>query len=268
MNQLYSPCKTTNFITDLKKNTFEATHVVSNNLINLLFTYLVKTDNVDDRIKSFAAYKAGMKQLKLLPSQIIEDLYTQFYTFKTPNCEYLVPPAFKPFDVLSSFILVHKFLEGHNLVAGDKTYTDLQSELVLSKTYGTAVVSPYVKKGSKDIIHEFINGGLGMKLVQAQKFIKFAIPGLESENHYLQKIPVADLVSIAVRNVWFMSQQAIEEAIQQFMNLAAGGAIKKLKKTDERFGKLVVYVGPRGGKYIKKKGEYISLRTLVNKKKK
>jgi hypothetical protein len=51
----------------------------------------------------------------------------------------------------------------------------------------------------------------------------------------------------------------------------AGGGVKKLKRTDERFGKLVVYVGPRGGKYIKnikKKGEYISLRTLVNKKKK
>jgi hypothetical protein len=267
MNQLYSPQTTTNFINDLNTFNFKAIHVVSNNLINLLFTYLVKTNEQDDRTKSFDAYITCMKRLKLLPHGIVTDLYTQFYTFKTPNREYLVPPAFKPFDVLSSFILVRKFLEGLGLGLGDNVI-DQTSKLVLSTTYGTAVVSSNATMHSNEIINEFIDGGLKMKHLQAQKFIMFAVPGLESEIHYLQHLPVGDLVSIAVQNVWFGSNSEIELAIKTFMNPAAGGGIKKLKRTDERFGKLVVYVGPRGGKYIKKKGEYISLRTLVNKKKK
>lgn len=265
MNQLYAPKRTAQFFKDIVTRGVPV-HVVSNNEINKNFKYTFPqgTELVKQRDSAFNTYKAAMIKQGLLPStdNIMSQLFTAFYTAKDIKGGDLVPLPFKPFDVLSAWELVKNIPKLQGQLQGQVQ----QQHITFVPEYGSTIIS---EKSEKEAITAFVEGGLEKKLCN-NKGNSFALPGLVTERCILKAIqfdkgthPVID-----VKVATFINQEDIEGQITAFMKTGTQGGgrkSRKLTKTDERFGRLVVYAGPKGGKYVKQNGEFVALKKLSKK---
>ena len=268
MNQLYAPTKTSKFFADIiVANAKNAIHVyvVSNNEINKNFTYSGNTRDL-----ALSTFITKMEELGLLlpnsPKNIMTQLFKAFYTAKT-NSGFLVPIPFKPFDVLSAWELVKRIPIVSNY--------DPKHNLTFIPWYGSTIIS---KTDCENPVQDFIDKGLQLKVIELNKkleldrtsaFITSALEGIENERQALKTSNINTTQIIPIINVEYDLQVQIENGIKGFMKGIEGGrsskpvkTSRKPVKTTERYGRFVIYVGPRGGKYVKRNGLFHSLKKL------